>query len=213
MGLTLIALTILTLEGAKWLLILDNVEDHSVFSECWPVAQHGAILITTRHPNVATQPVDNSIEIPTFGIKEGAEFLEHLLAKKTDTESEQLSSLQVSSKLDGHALALNQIAALMNARRISSTKFLNLYDKNPRRIHREHKAGWKYIGYQHALDTVWKMSFESLDKESSLCLGILSLLSAELVPYAMFEVPEDINLPEALSFCQDDFRYSGESRD
>jgi hypothetical protein len=192
-------------------LILDNVEDHSIFDECWPVAQHGAILITTRHPSLATQPVENGLEIPTFGTQEGADFLEHLLANRTVSEADHQASLQVSSKLDGHALAINQMAALMNARRISSTNFLNLYEKNPQRIHRERKTGWKYIGYQHALDTVWKISFASLGGDASLCLGILSWLVPDSIPYALFEHSETVNLPETLSFCQDDFRYLGES--
>jgi hypothetical protein len=188
-------------------LIFDNVEDHSIFDECWPVAQHGAILITTRHPNLATQPVDRGLEIPTFGAQEGADFLEHLLTNRTVTEAEHQASLQVSSKLGGHALAINQMAALMNARRMPTTKFLNLYEENPRRIHRERKMGWKYIGYQHALDTVWEISFASLDRDASLCLGILSWLAPDSIPYALFEHSKTVAFPEALGFCQDDFRY------
>jgi hypothetical protein len=104
------------------------------------------------------------------------------------------------------------MAALMNARRISTTSFLNLYEKNPRRIHRERKTGWKYMGYQHALDTVWKFSFESLDKDASLLLGVLSWLSPDSIPFRMFQLSEDVKLPEALSFCQDEYRYRDGSR-
>jgi hypothetical protein len=193
------------------LLILDNVEEHSIFDECWPAAQHGSILITTRHPNLAAQPIDRGLEISTFGTQEGADFLEHLLLNKNVTEAEHEATLQVSSKLDGHALAINQMAALMNSRRISTAKFLNLYEENPRRIHRERKTGWKYIGYQHALDTVWKISFASLDSDASLCLGILSWLAPDSIPYALFEHSKAVAFPEALNFCQDDFRCLFES--
>jgi len=113
----------------------------------------------------------------------------------------------VSLKLDGHALAINQMAALMNARKMSPTKFLRLYADNPLRVHRERKVGWKYIGYQHALDTVWNMSFEALDQDASLCLGILSWLAPDSIPRALFEHSKSVSLPKSLDFCQDEFRY------
>jgi hypothetical protein len=53
----------------------------------------------------------------------------------------------VTKQLGGLPLALNQMAALINARNYSIKDFGALYSKNEQRLHKQRKNGWKYIGY------------------------------------------------------------------
>ncbi|PVH73049.1 hypothetical protein DL98DRAFT_576474 [Cadophora sp. DSE1049] len=172
--------------GLGGLLIFDNVESGHIFDLYWPVAEHGSILITTRRRGYATQPVSVGLELKEFDSTQGARFLVHSLLNEITDEfnPEFKAAMGLSEKLSGLALAISQMAALINARSMSLDKFMILYDKHQKKVHRERRTGWKYAGYNHALDTVWELSFEALEPDSRLLLGILSFLVPDTIPLA-----------------------------
>jgi hypothetical protein len=191
-----------------WLLVLDNVEDPLVLDKWWPKARKdGTVLITTRHRSVSSHTgVDIGIEVEAFSVEDGAKFLMHLLTKPVTLEADKANAKVLSKKLCGHALAINQMAALINARRCSISDFLILYEKYPKRIHRERKTGWRYIGYNHSLDTVWQMSFDILSEDAKSCLGIFAFVAADGLPSAFLECPRNVAVPGRLEFTRNDYR-------
>ncbi|KAL8896345.1 MAG: hypothetical protein Q9207_007750 [Kuettlingeria erythrocarpa] len=190
--------------SAKWLLVFDNVESHQIFENCWPAADHGAILVTTRRHMVASQPIDHGIEIVDFTIDDGAKFILHLLQKRQGTTEEQTAATDLSTLLHGYALAISQMTAYMNARTMPIKDFLSLYKKYPKRMHRERKEGWKYIGYNYALDTVWDISFDALEQPAKACLWVLSFYAPDSIPTTLLEPSENLALPPRLEFCKDE---------
>lgn len=201
---TILVQTWLSRTKAKWLIVLDNVEDHQVLIDAWPAAHHGAILVTTRRRGFAVQPIDKGIELKEFSDSEGAEMLHHLLTSRKRSPSEDAAALEVSKLLNGYALAISQMVAYINSRGIKIQAFLSLYKKYPKKLHREKKPGWKYVGYSHALDTVWELSFESLDDKASPFLSVLSFLSPDSIPVALFEDQDSLNLSAGFGFCKDE---------
>ena len=153
---------------------------------------------------MASQPIEFGYEINSFTVEQGAQFLLHLLSNRAQNRTEAKAASELSDKLNGHALAISQMAAYMNARTMSITAFLVLYEKYPKRLHRERKAGWKYIGYNHGLDTVWDISFGGLGKSAAACLGILSFLVPDAIPDVLLEPPITVTLHDSLKFCQDE---------
>ncbi|KAF2106247.1 P-loop containing nucleoside triphosphate hydrolase protein, partial [Lophiotrema nucula] len=202
---TLLVLSWLNKTKAKWLLIFDNVEDVRIFEDCWPVAKRGSVLVTTRHPTVAVQPIDIGIEIEPFSTEDGAGILEHLLQAHNDSEAERQARLDLSLRLNGHALAISQMAALINAKHMSVASFVPYYDKYTRKIHRERKAGWKYVGYNHALDTVWLLSFGALSQQARTCLSIFALLDPDRIPDKLFKPLDQADLPAILDCLRDEY--------
>lgn len=198
--------------AAKWLIIFDNVESHTVLEGCWPVSQHGAVLVTTRDIVIATLPIDTGLEVNEFDIYEGATFLLHMTPKRRRVDDETVSARQVSNELGGLPLALNQMAALVNARNYTIGEFYTIYMKHKHTLHNQKKDGWKYLGYQHSLDTVWEISFTSLGAQARVCLGVLSFFSADSIPSELFLTAEPHKLPEVLSFCGDELRYGAPSQ-
>lgn len=96
------------------------------------------------------------------------------------------------------------MAAYMKARSMSISNFLGLYKKYPKSLHREKRPGWKYLGYNHALDTVWDISFEALDKASMSCLTVMSFLAPDFIPEQLFKVGDAVKLLGNLSFCNEE---------
>lgn len=190
------------------MLVFDNVDTHDALDNCWPASQHGAVLVTTRDVLIATLPIDTGLEVNEFDVNEGAEFLLHMARKRKHIDSELVVAREVTNMLGGLPLALNQMAALINARNWSISEFEAMYIKNDRRLHKQKKNGWKYLGYEHALDTVWDISFNSLGNEARACLGVLSFLSADSVPSELFRTLEVGDLPDILAFCEDDLKYA-----
>ncbi|CAH0056955.1 unnamed protein product [Clonostachys solani] len=80
----------------------------------------------------------------------------------------------------------------------------SIYMKHGQQLHTKRKSGWKYLGYEHSLDTVWDMSFRNLGIEARACLGVLSFLSADSIPSEIFLSSKPDRLPELLSFCADE---------
>jgi len=161
---------------------------------------------------VASQPIDSGLEITSFAVDEGAQLVIHLLQKGKGTSEEVHAAEELSELLNGYALAISQMSAYMNARTMSVKVFLDLYKKYPKRLHCEQKEGWKYIGYDHALDTVWDISFGALAQPASIFLGILSFYSPDSIPMSLLEPTENLALPARINFCKDELRYCSSRR-
>ena len=175
-----------------------------MLSDAWPAASHGAILITTRRPAITHQPVDMGIELQEFSVPQGAELLHHLLTNRKRSESEDNAATEVSKLIDGFPLAINQMAAYINSRGMKIETFLSSYKKYPKKIHREKNPGWKYMGYNHALDTVWELSLQLLDEKATKMLSVLSLFSPDSIPLALFEQADLLHPTAQFDFCEDD---------
>jgi hypothetical protein len=106
---------------------------------------------------------------------------------------EALSAMELSSRLSGHALAISQMAGLIHKRGWSIEEFMKLYSRNAQKI--ENRT---------SLDTVWKLSFESLEKNSYQLLGVLSFLMPDSIPDALLRPSDTVMLPECLMFCEDE---------
>lgn len=187
-------------------MIFDNVDSHEVLDNCWPASKHGAVLVTTRDVLVASLPIDKGIEVNEFEATEGAEFLLEMSTNRRRVDGEVEEAQKVANLLGGLPLALNQMAALISARNWSIQDFYKMYTKHEQRLHNQKKSGWKYLGYQHALDTVWEISFTTLGDEARACLGVLSFFSADSVPSEVFTPAEYGNLPKLLAFCENELR-------
>jgi hypothetical protein len=125
------------------------------------------VLVTTRDALVATLPIDDGLEVHEFNVEDGARFLLAMAHKRKRTSDEAEASQEVAKQLGGLPLALNQMAALINARNCSIREFQAMHAKYEQRLHKQRKSGWKYLGNQHSLDTVWEMSFQNLGPELS----------------------------------------------
>lgn len=139
----------------------------------------------------------SSLEISSWDAETGSELLLFLLARSVgeDVVTESGSALELSRKLDGHALAISHAAGLMLRRSWTTQELFRAYQQNPRGLHLS------------ALDAIWQLSFESLSPDSTTLLGVVSFLRPDLIHEDTFlEGSVDV-LPNALGFCKDESRY------
>lgn len=84
--------------------------------------------------------------------------------------------------------------------------FVSFYEKHQRKVHRERKIGWKYPGYSHGLDTVWELSFQSLDSDGKILLGVLCFLVPDAIPLMLLDLSGHDTNDETLAFLENEFR-------
>ena len=115
-----------------------------------------------------------------------------------DIESNNsVSAIHLSERLSGHALAIAQMAGLIHKGSWSIGDFVQLYDKNTRKISGP-------LGKTN-LDTVWRLSFDSLNASCKAFIGVLAYVSPDNIPEGLFKLQDSDTLPEVLQFCDDEF--------
>ncbi|KAI0545208.1 pfs domain-containing protein [Xylaria curta] len=179
----------------RWLLVYDNVPSLGMLTRYWPVARQGHVIITTRSSSVAFHQASVAIEVTSWDVKLGSEFLLFLLQQEIgkDIEEEGISAQELSRRLSGHALGISHIAGLIHRRSWTISEFMKIYLSNPRRVH-----GSEF-------QALWDFSFRSMNAPTHAFLGVLSFLMPDNIPQSLFETRAQ--LPKALDFCSDEFSF------
>lgn len=187
---------------AKWLLIFDNVEENTNLLPIWPTTGHGDIIVTCRSEFRVDALVDKVVEVPTFTILEGRDFLLKMVAQRATTPADLDIAKQLSDRLGGLALALEIIGKQIKARKTTVENFLPFYIRNRQAMNKEPKRGPKNPYYDKDIETVWETSFINLGPEASKFLMLLCLLAPTDVPEGIFTQGKD--LPEDYIFLNNE---------
>lgn len=162
------------------MVIYDNAETSELLRDYWPLSgSAGRILITTRNHSLGFDPADAGLEILPWDTDTGSRFLLHLLAGQISAEllaNEAKSAYSLSEKLSGHALALSNMCGLIHRRSWSISELVEVYDRS-----RDFKDG---------LDTVWRLSFESLQPDCATLLSVFTFCAPDSIPQSLFETDE-----------------------
>jgi hypothetical protein len=165
----------------------------------------GAVLITSRHPILASDLTGDGTNVPLFTDDEGSAFLQKLLNRGSYSPEELQSAKALSHELGGLPLALNLMGKQVKSRNRKISQFLESYQRNPKRLHQIPKEDAQDVFYAETLTTAWSTSFTPLEEKSySLTLmGILSCLGPERIPETLFESTELGDFEPELEFCLD----------
>lgn len=181
--------------AGNWLLIYDNIEDLETFWKFAPATSHGCAIVTTRHQIFADQIAEARSEVLHFDTESGSRFLLYLLSEEVaeDIEDRQsASAIELSERLNGHALAIHSVAGIIRLRSWTIEEFLVQHSRNPKRA-------------ESRVKTVWQLSFASLGDQSSKILGVLAYVMPDNIPDELFMSTKTNDLPPRLEFCVDDW--------
>ncbi len=157
-----------------------------ILQQNWPITGNGSVLVTCRGENVAAQYAAVVVEIPAFSLEEGSQLILRILNRDI-TPEERASSLQLSDKLGGLALALDLIAKQIRFRRKTITQFLPDYEKAYQVLHRAPKRGIPNSYYSKDLETVWKTQFDDLTVEAAALISIFCYFAPEAIPTSILQ--------------------------
>ncbi|CAG8276302.1 unnamed protein product [Penicillium salamii] len=112
--------------NSRWLLIFDDYNGHDQFQidQYFPPASHGAIMVTTRQPDLVAGSV---IQIQAFENIEDSLAILQILSKREDVQSDPYAH-RVTDLVGGHPLALTHIGGYMQQRNdLTFERFLQVY--------------------------------------------------------------------------------------
>lgn len=169
---------------AKWLLVLDNVDDPEMLTDYWPLDGPGCVLATSRGPLAKKSRflANDGIDLGPFNREEAADLLLKLTERDTDTEGVDPQLLDVVQRLGGYPLAITQMAGVITRRHLSFADFIQAYEEEDSReelFNLSLDAPGHRSGYQHNVATVW--AIEGLENGRTL-LEVLSFLDPDNIP-------------------------------
>ena len=178
---------------------MDNVEDIDLIKHAWPIASHGAVLVTARDSIVSVGPAAGGLEIEVFNEASGAELMLKMIGRSNYSEDERHAAQLLCTRLGGLPLALETIAAQIRLRQRSIADFLTMYEKHSARLNQQRRGIDRF--YKFSLRTCWQTAFDSLSPNASHLLAVIAFIAPDSIPEAMFKAT---SLPPGLEFCLDE---------
>ncbi|CAF3455143.1 unnamed protein product [Fusarium graminearum] len=187
-------------KAGKWLLIVDNADDHELFlgsadkpglEEYLPQSENGMILLTTRSTQVAGEFAQyDVIEVKQMNNEEAMSLLETSLVQKQPFYDDAVAT-ELLTYLTFLPLAITQAAAYLNQTRAPLQTYLSLLknaENDTRVLEIEFRDNNRYRDSQNAVGTTWIVSFRQIQKSDELAVKLLSFMSC-IAPKA---IPQSI---------------------
>ncbi|KAJ6118982.1 hypothetical protein N7471_013602 [Penicillium samsonianum] len=199
-----------TPNNTGWLLVFDNYDDPDQFriNDFYPPASHGAIVVTTRRPDLVAGS--------TLNIKPLQNIEDSLAILQTRSERENIQSdphaKHLAKRLAGLPLALATAGTYLQRRKgFTFERYLHQYEK---RWNIDPRRPTKLNEYEErTLYTTWDISYARLEKEDPDAAKILKLLAYfdnQSFWYELFHAGLTDSSPEWLhEVITDDVNFNG----
>jgi hypothetical protein len=79
-------------------MILDNVEDLNLVRSCWPVIDHGSILVTSRYDITSIDLASSGLEVSIFSQEEGSKLLLDQVGRSSYSDAELEAARKLSEQ-------------------------------------------------------------------------------------------------------------------
>jgi len=170
-----------------WLLILDNVDNPDLdVSAFFPSQERGAILITTRNPDLRSYGTGtgnaSSHCVDKLCLEDAVALLLKTAAIK-DLQGENVRKVaeRIVNDLGGLALAIIQAGAVIRQGICSLDEFCDLYPKQKREVLESGRSISSIEFYQYSVFTTWEISIKKIeeisDEYARLGLELLRIFS------------------------------------
>lgn len=178
--------------NARWLLIIDNVEDLASIAPYIPVAGNGHILLTTRMQSVGkiAQRVEIEKMLPKVGallLLRRSAILSLEAALDGASENDRMTSLVLSQLMDGLPLAIAQAGAYIKGTSCTLSDYLAQYRVRRSILLEENSYFDK--DYSESVATTWSLSFEKAKQANPAAVELLhfcAFLSPDSIPEEIF---------------------------
>ena len=165
----------------------------------------GPILVTTRYQQVASSvaSIGGKLELDVFNDQESADVFRSWRTfhdPQANPNGEEKDTEELLREVGGLALGISHMAGYIGRQKSKVRDFLEKYERISPFIRRTVQEG-----NTHSLATVYEIQFKRIqDTDASQMLGLLSLLSPEVIPFNIF-LPRDRGLTSDFSPWTGDF--------
>jgi tetratricopeptide (TPR) repeat protein len=192
--------------NGPWLMVLDNVDDESVFFSVQsvtggvlgdevvsdpqlpletflPQSPNGSILITSRNLVAASNLVDTLGKLVSVKPMEEEDSISLLKTRVSPEKSSESDLKELAQALEGIPLAITHAAAYIRSRpRVNTSVYLSLFresEANQASLlnNNETKDLRRDHSIRHAVLTTWQISFDQIQKTKNGAVDLLALMS------------------------------------
>ncbi|KAL9579363.1 MAG: hypothetical protein Q9212_005152 [Teloschistes hypoglaucus] len=195
--------------ATRWLMIVDNVDDRTVFFEqdpdlttgralveYIPQAANGTVIYTTRSRDIGVDLLSGSepIKVSPLSIDEGIFMLGDRLTGNVPRET-QITLLEELAYLP---LAISQAAAFMVKRRKTVTEYIRLLqDESTKSRVLDHRTlhHGREDRSSESVTSTWWITFQHLEQENPRSVELLmmmSLIDRQQIPLGIFQDPNEV---------------------
>lgn len=178
-------------EHAKWLLLLDNVEDLEVVTDFLPSIYAGHVLLTSCRQS--TGSMAQRVEIDMMDPEEGALLLLRraryiLPGEPLDAvpEADRIMAMELSQVMDGLPLALDQAGAYIDETGCGLAGYLKRYEVWRSKLLRMRGSS---SDHPESVATTWSLTFEKIQQTNKIASELLqfcAFLHSDAIPEEIF---------------------------
>ena len=181
-----------------YLLILDNADDLDLIHPFFPSPHGGHILLTTRTSALRSFNIANPLSLDTFTAEQGAVLLFRGSNRfKEATAEDQHQGRLISEELGGLPLALEQVAAYLDATGINPASYLQMYQQYRTQLLRDRRYQPRtYHDNRDNVATTWEISFERVEQKNSIAANVLyfcAFLAPDTIPETLLTTGAKVN--------------------
>ena len=192
--------------SGRWILILDNADDMSLFyghdassrlAEHFPRSSNGSILLTTRNKQVGLKFTTARNVIPVSALAT-AESVRLLKAKVDDDTGGERSYADLANTLDNVPLALVQAGAYILEQSCPVSEYLSLYNRSDlvkiQLLSKDFEDNIRDSTTKNPVSATFAISFEHIKNSHTMAADILSFISTldtQAIPTSLIPFDED----------------------
>lgn len=182
--------------GDEWLVVFDNVESHELLSDIWLRKINGAVIVTSRYPDVGARLTKTVLEVAKMTETDTTGMIKGLLPERYEQDGQEAArSLYVMC--DGLPLALSLVAGFIRERQSTMDEALDILS-----------APKDLLGLESGVDNrdenlrkIWDANISELSPRSCCMLEVVSLLDPDFIPEDMLKA--SIGLKYVDAFAKD----------
>ncbi len=177
---------------ARWLLVIDNVEELALVREYTPPGGRGQVLITTRRDAVGGQmhgvPLDEMVpETGGYFLLKRAKRIEPETPREAVPEEEMGPAMELSELLGGLPLALDQAGGYIERKKCSLQHYMQLYQQTYKKLLAEPGFPADTTAYPYTVATTWSLAFARIAE-----IEQVGPVATDLLRFCAFLAPDAI---------------------
>ena len=170
----------------KWLIVFDDADHRTTLRAFWPVATHGAIIVTSRDPLVKDEGLaTNAIRIQNFDKRDGADFLLSFLERPDSAAAEDRAAAdKITEHFFGWPKGLRITAAFIQNKRLTPAGFVRLYNEHDTKNQQLSLLESSTVGV-----SILDLTLSDIPCDALELLDCLSLLDPSGIPVDFVDTP------------------------
>lgn len=164
-----------------WLLVFDNADHIDIIYDFWPIANKGAVIVTSQNPTSGSCLASRGSELRPLSESDAIAFTRHLLGSKSD-EDPNCDLAQVPESLGFLPLAIDQMVSFIIETDCTVSSFQQMYKDRKQADELQDTPSARTRGYSKTVAATFGLSLDRLDGNARSTIECLAFFDPDQIP-------------------------------